>query len=754
MKGETTIDDNFNVNQNVVLNEIGGTTLIKGATTFNGPSLLNSLEVQNGVTLNNLGGTTTVKGATTIANSLEVDGITNINNDFNVTNSKATNLSGTLTVDGISTLKGQTTFDINVSGDQTAKASYPVLIKGSKQGLAIELTPVGNNSTQSHRGNNYISFWRGSKQRGRIEGMGQADINPQGLCDLFVEMINSPPAPLSGSGLTYDPFSVGMTDNIGSLLNLSPGGLPSFIQDLALSTLLSPGSLPDFTQALGLSTLLSPGGLPSLNSGALPFISISGGSFTGCTTPLVCDPITGPSFPSISLNPGGLPTLVAGTLPSISNFDLNTILNKGTLPSLPNFNLNTIFEVGQLPSLAFPSIKDFVNFSDPFTSGALTNNPYCTFIDSPSGKSNSSPSNPLWNSIKSSLLSSEIYPASPNFNEQIYSDYTLDVLTQGISATAAVVKLTTSVASVSDPEDVFAAALDLVVEVTNLTIFGTYSELNLGVAFESGAGDYAEWLLRANSEEVISKGDIVGVIGGKVSKQFSNADQFMVVSTAPLLLGNMPENITEQQLSEKIAFMGQVPVKIQGNAKIGDYILPSGAGDGLGIAVAPSDMLARDYQRIVGIAWENGDPTKFINLINTAVGVNQNDMAKVVEQMQFTLNHIQDAIKKIDPSFVSHDYEVSQEMYQEMPLDYNVSSTHQKKMSKYFKGKNYADKEELIRDVKDLLVNQAGIDLNTVPVIKYIFDNPEEAGNLAKYYNNIFEDMVNAKNMIQHSNGE
>jgi len=36
-------------------------------------------------------------------------------------------------------------------------------------------------------------------------------------------------------------------------------------------------------------------------------------------------------------------------------------------------------------------------------------------------------------------------------------------------------------------------------------------------------------------------------------------------------------------------------VKVIGEVEIGDYILPSGQGDGVAIAIHPSKMLARDY---------------------------------------------------------------------------------------------------------------------------------------------------------------
>jgi hypothetical protein len=99
---------------------------------------------------------------------------------------------------------------------------------------------------------------------------------------------------------------------------------------------------------------------------------------------------------------------------------------------------------------------------------------------------------------------------------------------------------------------------------------------------------------------------------------------------APIVLGNAPK--PEEALNhEKIAFMGQVPVRVVGKVTMGDYILPSGNNDGYAIAVHPNDMLPGDYRRVVGVAWEAGDLP--VNFINVAVGINANDLSGKVEEL-------------------------------------------------------------------------------------------------------------------------
>ena len=83
--------------------------------------------------------------------------------------------------------------------------------------------------------------------------------------------------------------------------------------------------------------------------------------------------------------------------------------------------------------------------------------------------------------------------------------------------------------------------MDVVVAGIQLGGYVTYNEINIGVAYESGGADYAEWLKKANPNEVLSFGDVVGVQGGLISKSFNQANKFMVISQNPMISAAMPE---------------------------------------------------------------------------------------------------------------------------------------------------------------------------------------------------------------------
>ncbi|MGC6430199.1 MAG: hypothetical protein ACON5F_04070 [Jejuia sp.] len=158
-----------------------------------------------------------------------------------------------------------------------------------------------------------------------------------------------------------------------------------------------------------------------------------------------------------------------------------------------------------------------------------------------------------------------------------------------------------------------------------------------GVSYASGAGDYAEYLMRENLNEDINFGEIVGMRGGKISKNTSNAQRMMVVSYKPIVLGNMPQS-DEEGNYEKVAFMGQVPVKVFGNVEIGDYIIPSGNNDGFGIAIHPSKITLKELNQIVGVAWTKSSKSYGKSSVIVAVGLNNNDSSYIIQNLEAKLN--------------------------------------------------------------------------------------------------------------------
>jgi cytoskeletal protein CcmA (bactofilin family) len=152
-----------------------------------------------------------------------------------------------------------------------------------------------------------------------------------------------------------------------------------------------------------------------------------------------------------------------------------------------------------------------------------------------------------------------------------------------------------------------------------------------GVAYATGDGDYAEWMPRENPRRNFHARQIVGVKNGSISLSTTDFDHLMVISSAPAVLGNVPEEEFKEDY-EKVAFLGQVPVDVIGRVNSGDFILPSGDNDGFGIAIDPADISANQIEQIVGVAWSNGLNDGF-NTINVAVGLANNASSHLVDEL-------------------------------------------------------------------------------------------------------------------------
>lgn len=558
-----------------------------------------------------------------VKNNLTVGKSGSFGEDLSVadqTSTKTLLVSDSATIGGQLNANGRLVVDGGADGSQSKQDSYPLLVKGSTQGIAIEVKPATQNNLESGRGNNYLSFWKNGEMTGRIEGMNTADLDPSGLVGLITKLVSTPPQDIN---YNFGQLAIDLTPKV----------------DVDVKEISDP-----------------------------PFVAVA----------------------------------VDVTLPSLN---LNNPFN----------NLD----------------QKFLQYIENPTSG-------------PAGFIYKNIFEPIACNPQTGLFTQGIGPeAANNFKAQIFSNYTLDILTNSITVFGSIVETVASAASVLDPEDIFTNALDLVVDITNLTLVATYADLSLGVAYESGSGDYAEWLRRFDPSEAMSFGDVVGLNGGKVSKSFDQAERFMVVSTSPIVLGNMPADKELEKLSEKIAFMGQVPVKARGVVHIGDYLLPSGEGDGLAIAVAPDKMKARDFKRIIGVAWEAADGKEFYKLVNTAVGLNQNDTGKLIEEMQSVINDMQKALQEVNPNYKPRPFEIGETTVQSKPAapDFTVSNTHPSQMDTYFKGKTYPSRQKMLQDVKKALVERANIDLEKYPLVAYIFDHPEKATALTDYYTQAKEAM-------------
>ncbi len=180
-----------------------------------------------------------------------------------------------------------------------------------------------------------------------------------------------------------------------------------------------------------------------------------------------------------------------------------------------------------------------------------------------------------------------------------------------------------------------------------------------GVTLASGGGDFAECLKKIDPAANFEPGEIVGVYGGRISKQTEGADHVMVITGRPVVVGNAPP-AAQAHLFEDVAFIGQVPVLVRGAVAAGDYIVPSGFGDGIGVAIAPEDLTVANLSQIVGKAWTGFQPAqnrrggvnnRALGTVNVAIGVGSTDQQAIVDafnrQLAGTLRRVNALARRV-----------------------------------------------------------------------------------------------------------
>ncbi len=236
--------------------------------------------------------------------------------------------------------------------------------------------------------------------------------------------------------------------------------------------------------------------------------------------------------------------------------------------------------------------------------------------------------------------------------------FILDTVVAGVDLTIGIVDLALSIAAFADAANPFdtpialavgiGAVADSVAAIVDSTAYFVDLALQLamvGVAYNSNGADYAEWLQRELPVERLYPGDIVGVKNGRISKHTAGAQMLLPISTAPIVVGNVPP-LERKPFFNKVGFMGQVPVKVRGNVNAGDFIIPSGLNDGVGIALPPDTITPEQFEMVLGRAWATVHRDAYrVSFVNVAVGLNAKSMSEMLRRSHCEINGLK---KEVD----------------------------------------------------------------------------------------------------------
>ena len=175
-----------------------------------------------------------------------------------------------------------------------------------------------------------------------------------------------------------------------------------------------------------------------------------------------------------------------------------------------------------------------------------------------------------------------------------------------------------------------------------------------GVEFKTSSADIAEWLPKESENNSLEPGSVVGIKNGHISLNTSEAEFISAVTSQSIVTGNWP-GANREIGYEKISFLGQVKVKVIGPVEKGDFILPSGKNDGIGIALKPSEILPEHYKQLVGVAWEaSNNPA--VKTINTSIGLYNSghlieEQARVIKIQEKEIESLNQRLELLESKF-------------------------------------------------------------------------------------------------------
>jgi hypothetical protein len=678
-------------NGDVKINVTGGTTEVKGITNITNATASTAtsngaLVVTGGVGIGgnlNVAGTTNIKEATTLQSTLTVGGATALNNKLDITGittstnntqSSATN-NGALVVAGGAGIGG----NVNVGGatnltgavnlQNTLDVTGATHLKSSV--TADGVTSITNNTASSNSTSGALVVAGGVGIGGNLNVAGATSFGSVGVSSNIsakgLTIVNDtasylatfqntntgegdgikiklgrakssytiPAAPTLESSTQFADLlncKIPETDKVVTLFNIAKddaietgktmAGIAVSAGNMIINVINSglnlPLSIPDITvPAFHVSDAIDVTGPINSELGlpiVLPALTVPAVNFPKLAVPgfevdvPVIPTFTLPGFtvkeafqltPAIPLIGATtvMPKLPAFTIPALDIPRTTILTGRTVMPKLPKIDLTSI----GIPEIDVSSLKfwglDINICLDETTSSPLNNNnEFIRFADKNDAQVGSVRGVSVTNWAANYL--------NPVFFAKLRGAF------------------------LSSKADKFHAQYHFKQEIS--TALASYAKI--GVEYSSGNGDYAEWLERSDKMEDISAGDIVSVKGGKITRDLIGAEQVMVVSHAPIMLGNMPA-AGKTDLGNSIVFIGQAPVKIMGSVRSGDYIVGQINTPGYGIAKHPNDMTIEDFKLAVGRSWD-ADETEGIKMANTVIGVHNSSFLNLIKDLK------------------------------------------------------------------------------------------------------------------------
>jgi len=665
VNGEATFNNRLNVTQNNPT-QLGGTLTVEGITTLNNDFIINGETfMNNGLTVTGntvLNGELLVEEETTVQENLNVNGIANVALGLKVNNESASFLTGTLEVDGATQIKNtlQVTDETLIEGVTTITKSLDVgqelrvggetnlndtvtVLNGATTNLSGALNVQGTTNLESALNVNNMSVSNLSGEL-NVEGISNLnnDLNVTGISNLEDNFnVNN----AAVSNLSGDLNVTGIT-TLNNDLNVN--GISNFNDDVNINGELI---IDDKIEATGLYISSDEG----VEGDYVAVFENTNGSQDADGIAIILD--TGTlSIDNHFVSFYGADDYLAGR---IESYDL---IGGDLWESFPIPDFNTLFNVFDFtqvlewtpPSLSFTDGALPTAAFNPGTRPRLTEGDPGSVVDPDCEGSNSNelefcvPGVFEYNFKFGNFPSLSFAPGE--FPEPTFDIGTLNLNFDGFFNPSAGLQASNQIGEMVGwgmrngyPGYIPTSHWQIV--AAPLVLAAKQVARNQGIVYGSKGADYAEWLEKENPEENYMFGEVVGVKGGKISRNTQDADQVMTISYNPIVLGNMPEQGKEEHF-EKVGFMGQVPALVAGGVEIGDFIVASGNNDGYAIAISPEDIKLENLKNIIGRAWSESDPSG-LSMINVSVGLKTNEWIMIFQQQETKIQTLQEQLEDL-----------------------------------------------------------------------------------------------------------
>jgi hypothetical protein len=122
--------------------------------------------------------------------------------------------------------------------------------------------------------------------------------------------------------------------------------------------------------------------------------------------------------------------------------------------------------------------------------------------------------------------------------------------------------------------------------------------------------------------------------------------------------------------------------------------------------------------------------------VQTAIGINANDLTSQIEKMQVIMNMMQESLAKLDSGFEPQLFDVESEI---QPKEQSKPATIQERIAESSASKNYTSLKEAIQQIEKDYIKQSDFDIMKLPYIQEVIDNPnrENAEKLIDYYSRV-----------------